>query len=235
MIAENVRLLRQRIARSCEKSGRSPEDVKLICVTKTASIGDIEEVLKSEIRFLGENRVQDALAKYVAIGNRAEWHLIGHLQTNKAKDAVGMFSLIHSVDSVRLAGAIDKEAAKSGKVQDILIQVNTSGEESKFGMPPGTAENFIKEISIYPNIDIKGFMTIAPEAADPETVRPYFRALRELRDRLNAKRSTLNALQVLSMGMTNDFEIAIEEGSTMVRIGRAIFAKAQCQISKDQF
>ena len=185
MIAENVQSVTQRIARSCEKAGRLAEEIKIVCVTKAASIDQIEEALSLGMRSLGENRVQDAIAKHAVVGSRAEWHLIGHLQTNKAKDAARIFSLIHSVDSIRLAKEIDKEACKIGKVQDILIQVNTSGEASKFGIEPGALEGFIKKITLYTNITIKGLMTIAPEAEDPETVRPYFRALRELRDRLN--------------------------------------------------
>ena len=224
MIEENIKSVTQRIARCCEKYGRLPEDVKLICVTKAAMVSEIEEALSSgAIHSIGENRVQDAIAKHAIIGNKVEWHLIGHLQTNKAKDAVSIFSLIHSVDSVRLAKEVDKEAAKIGKVQDILIQVNMSGEASKFGIEPAEAESIIKEISAYHDIKIKGLMTIAPEVDDPETVRPYFRALKELRDKINAVRCTPYAVQILSMGMTNDFEVAIEEGSNMVRIGRAIF------------
>ena len=225
MIAENIQSVRQRIAKSCEKSGRNPEEIKLICVTKTASIAQIEEVLGLGMRLLGENRVQDALARHAVIGDKAEWHLIGHLQTNKVRDALSIFSLIHSVDSIRLAKEIDKEALKAGKVQDILIQVNISGEASKFGVEPGAAESLAREIGIYPNINIKGLMTIAPDAEDPEAVRPYFRALKELRDKINAVHCTSYALRILSMGMTNDFEIAVEEGSDMVRIGRAIFGK----------
>jgi hypothetical protein len=216
MIPENIQSVTQRIAKACDKAGRPADDVKLICVTKTASIDQIEEVLNFGVKSLGENRVQDALGKYAIIGNGPEWHLIGHLQTNKAKDAVKMFSLIHSVDSLRLAHEIDKEAAKIGKIQDILVQVNTSGEESKFGIEPEQAEGIIKEIYAYPNIRVRGLMTIAPEVDDPEIVRPYFRSLRQLRDKINN-------LQLLSMGMTNDFEIAIEEGANMVRVGRAIF------------
>ena len=223
MIAENIRSVTQRIAKACEKSGHSAADVRLICVTKTASVAEIEEVLSLGARSLGENRVQDALDKYAAIGSRAQWHLIGHLQTNKAKDAVKIFSLIHSVDSMRLAREINKEAARIGKIQDILVQVNTSGEASKFGMAPGEVEEVIKVISIYPNIKICGLMTIAPEVEDPEIVRPYFRALRELKDKINNLKLTTYNLQLLSMGMTNDFEVAIEEGANMVRIGRAIF------------
>ena len=221
MISENIQSVRQRIAKSCEKSGRDPEEIKLVCVTNAASIAQIEEVLDLGIRLLGENRIQDTIAKHAVIVDKAEWHLIGHLQTNKVRDAVSIFSLIHSVDSARLAKEIDKEALKIGKVQDILIQVNTSGEASKFGAEPGAVESLIRDIGIYPNINIRGLMTIAPEAEDPETVRPYFKALRELRDKINAIRNT--QYTILSMGMTNDFEVAIEEGSNMVRIGRAIF------------
>lgn len=201
---------------SCEKSGRSASAVRLVCVTKEATVEQIEEALSAGARIFGENRVQAAVAKHKAIGDKAAWHLIGHLQTNKVKDAVRISDLIHSVDSVRLAQEIDKQAGKLGKVQNILIQVNTSGEESKFGITPEAVTGLLKDISIYSNIKVKGLMTIAPEVKDPETVRTYFRALRELRN-------TIDESWALSMGMTNDFEVAIEEGSTMVRIGRAIF------------
>jgi len=221
MIADNLKSVTQRIASACEKSGRPYEDVTLVCVTKMADARAIAEALDSGVKVIGENRVQDAALKHKVIGLKAEWHLIGHLQTNKAKEAVRIFSLIHSVDSMRIAEAIDKEAAKIGKIQDVLVQVNISGEESKFGITPAVVEEFIKKISLCQNINIKGLMTIAPEAADPETVRPYFRALRELRDKVNTLYHT--PLTLLSMGMSNDFEIAIEEGANLVRVGRAIF------------
>ena len=224
MISDNIRTVTQRIAKSCEKSGRPSDDVELVCVTKEADAGQIGEAIGIGVHTIGENRVQDALAKHRIIGDKAAWHLIGHLQTNKAKDALRIFSLIHSLYSVRLAGEIDKEAKKIGKVQDVLVQVNVSGEESKFGIASGELEGFFKETSLYKNINIRGLMTIAPLADDPEKSRPHFRRLKELRDTINDKRLTINELCVLSMGMTDDFEIAIEEGSTMVRIGRAIFA-----------
>lgn len=220
MIAENLKSVTERIARCCEKIGRSPDSVRLVVVTKTASVAEMEEAAGAGASVFGENRVQDALVKHRAIRDKVEWHLIGHLQTNKVKDAVGIFSLIHSVDSVRLARAIDSEAAKLGKCQDILIQVNTSGEDSKFGIAPGELPGFLKEISAYPNIRVRGLMTIAPEVDDPETARPYFRALREL---LTGSGSGAAGYSMLSMGMTNDFETAIEEGSNLVRVGRAIF------------
>ena len=242
MIADNLKAVTQRISMSCEKSGRLPDDVKLICVTKEASLDQIKEALALGVKDIGENRVQNAASKYKMIGDKATWHLIGHLQTNKVKEAVRIFSLIHSVDSIRLAKEIDREAKKIGKVQDMLVQVNTSGEKSKFGLSPNEIAAFFKEVSLYPNINISGLMTIAPsldkssgwcheqsqrtpEVDDSEEVRPYFRKLRELRDEINAVRCTHYALRTLSMGMTNDFEVAIEEGATVVRVGRAIFGE----------
>ena len=216
MIADKLEAVKRRIAESCARTSRDPGDVTLVCVTKQASLNSMEDLLALGVNTFGENRVQDALVKYNTIGDRAIWHLVGHLQTNKTKDAVRIFSLIHSVDSVRLAETIDREAGKIGKVQDVLVQVNTSGEETKFGIASCDTEEFLKNISLYSNINIKGLMTIAPEVDDPEKVRPYFRALRELKCKIGG-------LQILSMGMTNDFEVAIEEGSNMVRIGRAIF------------
>lgn len=220
MIADNIRSVTQRIATSCERSGRPAGSVRLICVTKLATIEQMDRVLAAGQGDFGENRVQDALAKHAVIGTRASWHLIGHLQTNKAKDAVRIFDLIHSVDSLRLAEAIDVQAVKIAKVQEILVQVNTSGEASKFGIAPDQVAALLGKLGSLGNIRVRGLMTIAPEVDDPETVRPYFRALRRLRDELAA--SPGRELPELSMGMTNDFEVAIEEGATMVRIGRAI-------------
>ena len=224
MIADNLKSVTQRIARCCEKNGRRPGDVKLICVTKETDIKRIEEVLALGIKDIGENRVQDAIVKHKLIGEIADWHLIGHLQTNKVKDAVKIFSLIHSVDSIRLAKEIQKCTKAIGKVQDILVEVNISGEGSKFGIAPDDAAAFFKEVLLYPNINILGLMTIAPEVETAEKARPYFRRLKELINELNAVLNT--KYEVLSMGMSNDFEVAIEEGSTMVRIGRAIFKDA---------
>jgi len=223
MIADNLKDVTLMISRCCEKSGRAASSVKLVCVTKEADMAQTEEVLGLGVKDIGENRVQDAVSKYKSIGTRAEWHLIGHLQTNKVKDAVRIFSLIHSVDSLRLAGEISKEAKKLGKNQDILIQVNVSGEESKFGIAPEDMTGFFKEVALHPSINISGLMTIAPEVDAPEKTRPYFRRLRELRDEIINLRLTTYDLQ-LSMGMTNDFEVAIEEGATIVRVGRAIFS-----------
>ena len=224
MITDNLKSVRQRIAKCCEKSGRKPSDVELVCVTKEASVNQIDEALNSGAHIIGENRVQDAVLKHRSIGSRAVWHLIGHLQTNKVKDAVKIFSLIHSVDSTRLTAEIDREAKKIEKVQDILVQVNVSGEKTKFGIAPDAVIGFLKEASLYPNINIIGLMTIAPETGSPERSRPHFRALKELKDEINALNIARCTLRILSMGMSNDFEAAIEEGSGLVRIGRAIFA-----------
>ena len=222
MVPDNLRIVRQRIARACEKTGRQPEEISLVCVTKEASPEQMLEAIGAGVRIVGENRIQSAVPKYRAIGDRVAWHLVGHLQTNKAKDAVRIFSLIHSVDSLHLAEAIDKEAKKIGKVQDVLLQVNTSGEATKFGVTAEDLTGLIMKISAsYHNISIKGLMTMAPESSDEALVRPCFRELRQLRDSVNT--ILQKDLAVLSMGMTNDFETAIEEGSTMVRIGRAIF------------
>jgi len=217
MVADNLKIVTEKIAKCCEKAGRSPDSVRLVAVSKAASVADIEEAIKAGLSCFGENRVQDALVKYRAIDQKVEWHLVGHLQTNKVKDAVKIFSLIHSVDSLKLAQAIDKEAARLGKRQRILIQVNISGEESKFGIRPEETIDFLREVSLYSNVSVEGLMTIVPEVEDRETLRPYFRAMKEL--------LSGTSYLTLSMGMTDDFEIAIEEGSNMVRIGRAIFAK----------
>jgi len=200
----------------------------LVAVSKNRTLEQIKEAIGDSISDIGENKVQEALIKYSAIRNtqyaqRIKWHLVGHLQTNKAKDAVKIFDLIHSVDSLRLAQEIDKQAAKINKVQEILIEVKTSPEEAKSGLQPEEAIGVIKEISVLKNIRILGVMTIAPLVDDPEKARPYFRILAELKEKINALGATQNPIQVLSMGMTNDFEIALEEGSNMLRIGRAIF------------
>lgn len=223
MIADNLRSVTQRLTRCCEKIGASCGDVVLVCVTKEASIDQVRELIGLGQHMIGENRVQDAVIKHRSIRDEAVWHMVGHLQTNKVRDAVKIFSLIHSVDSVRLAKEVDSHSKKSNKVQDMLIQVNTSGEASKFGVAPDEAVDLVREISELSNIRVKGLMTIAPEAEDPELARPCFRKLRELRNKINSIRSMPYTMQILSMGMTDDFEVAIEEGSNMVRIGRAIF------------
>ena len=230
MIRENVSRIRQRILKVCSKINQDPGKITIIAVSKGRTIEQMKEVVEAGITDIGENRVQEAVIKYKGLitseleNSRAiKWHMVGHLQTNKVKDAVRIFDLIQSVDSVRLAEEIDKQADKINKIQDILVEIKTSPEESKFGLKPDEAIKVIKDIVRLKNINIKGLMTIAPVVDDPEKARPYFRMLREFEDKINELRVTSYKLGVLSMGMTDDFEIALEEGSNMVRLGRAIF------------
>lgn len=219
--------VRNNIISTAKSIGKSPDEIYLVCVTKEVSVFEINQILSLGIKDIGESRVGDALLKYREIDKKydVKWHMIGHLQTNKVKDAVGIFNLIQSVDSLRLAYEIDKQALRINKIQDILIEVNTSGEDSKFGLKPNEVFEVAKEITKLRNINIKGLMTIAPFVDNPEKTRPYFRMLRQLRDRMNELRIMNYELRVLSMGMSNDYTIAIEEGSNMVRIGSAIFKR----------
>ncbi|MDD2679555.1 MAG: YggS family pyridoxal phosphate-dependent enzyme [Candidatus Omnitrophica bacterium] len=221
MIRENIFEVRKRIISACLKAGRAPETLKLIAVSKNRSPEEIKEALLAGITAFGENRVQEALLKYNAkelalSAKPIEWHMVGHLQTNKVKDAVKIFDLIQSVDSLRLAQEINKEALKINKVQEILLEVKISPEATKFGLSPEETPAVIREASGFKNLKIKGLMAVAPILKSPEETRPYFRLLKDLRGRLDSK-------MILSMGMTDDFAVAIEEGSDMLRIGRAIF------------
>jgi len=194
-----------------------------VAVTKTATMGQIEEAINAGVKIIGENRVHDAKEKYQILTAGIEWHLIGHLQTNKVKYAVEIFNCIHSVDSIKLAQEIDKRSKQFGKIMDVLVEVNVSGEESKYGIKPEEVKPFIKNISEFLRIKVRGLMTIAPIVKDKEEVRPYFRKLRELSKEIKSKNIENVKMDYLSMGMTKDFEIAIEEGANMVRIGRGIF------------
>jgi len=222
-IKNNLEIINKKIKRAVLKVNRNPEEIKLVAVTKTATTGQIEEAINAGVKIIGENRVQDAKEKYNILTADIEWHLIGHLQTNKAKYAVEIFDCIHSVDSIKLAQEIDKRSLQFGKIMDVLVEVNVSGEESKYGIKPEEVEPFLKEISEFPGIRVKGLMTIAPIVEDKEEVRPYFRKLRELSKEMKSKNIENIKMNYLSMGMTEDFEIAIEEGANMVRIGRGIF------------
>jgi len=225
MIKENLDKIKQRIELACSKIGKISEQITLVAVTKTRSIAEIKEVVSCGLSEIGENRVQEALLKFNELKQYSglKWHLIGHLQSNKAKEAVRMFDLIHSVDTLKLAQEIDKQAEKINKLQQILIEVNVSREESKFGIKPDDLMDLITQISVLKNIKILGLMTVVPIVDDPEKVRPYFRSLRELRDKINQLPAINFQLSVLSMGMTDDFEVAIEEGADMIRLGRALF------------
>ena len=229
-VVENISGVYRRISNAAEKAGRMPEDIKLIAVTKTVGIQHIKEAIDAGLRIFGESKVQEAREKiqdsrFKIQGADIQWHLIGHLQKNKAKTAVELFDLIHSVDSAELAETINKYAEKAGKTQKVLIQVKLSDEISKYGILKNNLVELIKEIGGLKNLSIKGLMTIPPFFENPESARHYFRELRTLRDNINELRVTGCELRELSMGMTNDFEVAIEEGATMVRIGTAIFGE----------
>ncbi|MDD5255729.1 MAG: YggS family pyridoxal phosphate-dependent enzyme [Candidatus Omnitrophica bacterium] len=228
MFIENYREVSQRIAAAARRAGSSPEKVTLVAVSKGRSVAEVKGAIDAGIADLGENRLQEAQLKYNAILStqysiRPKWHLVGHLQTNKAKDAVRIFDLIHSVDSLRLAEEIDKQAARIGKVQDILIEVKTSPEESKYGIAPQELPKLLPGVCALQHLRVKGLMTIAPLVDDPEKARPYFKMLKGLFDTANTQLTIDQRLSTLSMGMTDDFEAAIEEGATMVRLGRALF------------
>jgi len=216
-IEHNVQELQRRIAGACERVGRSPDEVTLVVVTKTIEAPAIEAAFHAGIRNFGENRVQEARPKIEQLASlRAHltWHMVGHLQTNKAKTAVDFFDIIHSVDSLRLAEALSR---RSQKRLPVLIEVNVAAEATKSGFTLPEVDEAVKRIVRLPNLEIEGLMTIAPWVSDAEEVRPVFRRLRQLGDALG--------LRHLSMGMTDDFEVAIEEGATLVRIGRAIFGE----------
>jgi pyridoxal phosphate enzyme (YggS family) len=209
-------------------ANRAPESARLVAVSKTVPADRVRQAIEAGITLLGENYIQEAREKIDALsGMGAVWHFIGHLQRNKAKYAVRLFDLIHSVDSIRLARELDKQAAKHGKVQDVLIQVNTGKEASKSGVYEEDALSLVREASRLEHIAIKGLMTMPPYFNAPEKVRPYFRSLRELSRRIRSENLPGVSMNELSMGMTGDFEAAIQEGATLVRIGTALFGERQ--------
>lgn len=223
MLSEIISSIFKKISYAALRVDRNPEEIRLIAVTKSQPVDKIIEAADLGLRIFGESRVQEAKGKIEKITEfKIEWHMIGHLQTNKAKEAVRLFSLIHSVDSEKLAIALDREASKFGKLQRILIQVKLSDEESKFGVKETEVEKLIQSCIKLKNLKVEGLMTIPPYFENPEDVRFYFRKLRQLRDGLIDK---YDFLKELSMGMSHDFEVAIEEGATMVRIGSALFGQ----------
>ena len=221
MVSDNLRRIKLDLVKACERSGRNPEDITIVAVTKYVGIDKIKEAIEAGIKHFGENRLQDALSKYRQIKDISNLHMVGHLQTNKVKKTLELFDMIQSLDSVKLAGEIDKHAKAANKVMDVLVQVNTSEEATKSGIRPEEAVDFIKQASAFPNIKIKGLMTIGPLTDNPENARPCFRVLKELYDKIN--QSANRQLTILSMGMSDDYRIAIEEGSNMIRIGRVLF------------
>ncbi len=222
-IGEAIREVRGRVEEAARRAGRSAEDVRLCAVTKNVSPEAIEEAFREGQRLFGENRVQEARRKIPSGPVGAEWHMIGHLQTNKVRDAVRLFACIQSLDSLHLAEAIQKRLEFEGKDRTlpVLVEVNCSGEETKYGIRPDELPPLLESMGGLDRLEIRGLMTVGPLSVDPDDSRRAFALLRELRD--EARRSTGLPLQELSMGMSADFEIAVEEGSTMVRIGSAIF------------
>jgi len=216
-IARNVQEVRERIARAAARAGRSPDEVTIVAVTKTVTEAAVREALAAGISNLGESRVQEAQRKIAQLSGcetSPVWHMIGHLQRNKVQTALEIFDIIHSIDSVRLARELSGQAKR---IVPVLLEINVSGEETKGGFPPDELDEALAAISNLPNLSVRGLMTVAPWVDDAEEVRPVFRALRELRDSFG--------LEQLSMGMSDDFEAAVEEGATMVRLGRIIFGE----------
>jgi len=222
-VRQNIEKLRLKIEDAAQKSGRSPEDIQIVAVTKTVQPETIQVAVDCGIKILGENRVQEAQKKVGLVKGDVSWHMIGHLQKNKVKYAVKLFSMIQSVDSYELAVEIDKRAGMLGKVMDVLIQVNIGREKTKFGAEYEETPELIKRISTLEHVRIKGLMAIAPFREDPEDVRPFFRKMRELFLEIKSKNIKNVDMSFLSMGMTHDFHIAIEEGANMIRIGTGIF------------
>ncbi len=220
-IAGNLARVRERIARAAERAGRRPEEIRLVAVSKLVQAERVREAIAAGVREIGENYVQEAAAKRREVGEGARWHLVGHLQRNKAGKAVTIFDMIQTVDAPRLAEAIGKRAEAAGKTAEVLLQVNTSGEESKFGVAPEQVETLLEAVMGVSGLRVEGLMTIGRWDPDPERARPEFRLLAELARRLEGRTGV--EMRWLSMGMSHDFEAAIEEGANLVRIGTGIF------------
>lgn len=221
-IAGNVLLIRERIARAAEAAGRRPEEIRLVAVTKNRSVEEIRAALAAGIADIGENRVQEAASKFQELGRACRWHLVGSLQTNKARAALGFADLIHSLDRPALVQALDREARRAGRTVAVLVQVNVSGEPTKHGVAPEGLRELVELASQTGTLEVEGLMTIAP-LAEPEQVRPVFARLRRLAEEVAAWNLPRVRMRWLSMGMSGDFEAAIAEGANLVRIGTAIF------------
>ncbi len=225
MIRENLIEVENNIKKACEKAGRDRSEVTLIAVSKTKPVSDIRQAMECGITVFGENKVQEIRDKTAEIKEPLSWHMIGHLQANKVKYLPGVACMIHSVDNIKLAREIEKQAAKHDIVMDILIEVNMAHEDTKFGLSPEEVIPLVKEISTFPHLSIRGLMTIAPFTEDPESNRQYFKGLRQLRDEINGLNIDGVKMDCLSMGMTGDYQVAIEEGATFVRVGTGIFGE----------
>jgi PLP dependent protein len=224
MIAENLQNLRKRIIEVCQRCGRSAEDIQLLAVSKTFSATAIHEAIAAGQKDFGENYVQELREKREVFSDSdVRWHFIGHLQSNKVKYLAEYVHLIHSVDNVELGIEIDKRAAKVGRIQDVLVEVHTTDEATKYGVAPEQTIALIKDLALLPNVRVRGLMTMGPFADDPNQSRSSFRQVGELKQQIEREGIERVAMEQLSMGMTHDFEVAIEEGTTIVRIGTAIF------------
>ena len=230
MLIDNYNKVRADIDKACADAGRDPSEVTLIAVSKTKPLSDIEELIKDGVVDFGENKPQELKEKYENVSTPVRFHQIGHLQTNKVKYIIDKAVLIHSVDSVHLAETIEKEAVKHDMTADVLIEVNYAAEESKFGISPAETLDFVKEISTFPHIHVCGLMTIAPFVDDPEENRPIFKGMKELLLDIKSKNIDNVDMEILSMGMTNDYVVAVQEGATMVRVGTAIFGERNYNI-----
>ena len=225
MVAENLEQVRKNIELACRKAGRDPKEVTLISVSKTKPVSMLQEAYDAGSRDFGENKVQEIMDKVPQLPSDIRWHMIGHLQRNKVKYIVDKVALIHSVDSVRLAEEIHKEAMKIGRRVPVLIEVNVAGEETKFGVAPEEVEELIRKIAPFEGIEVQGLMTIAPFVTNPEENRQYFNRLKQLSVDISHKNIDNINMNVLSMGMTGDYEVAIEEGASFVRVGTGIFGE----------
>ena len=223
MLKDRLEEVERRIEEACRRAGRKREEVTLIAVSKTKPVETLKESYDLGIRVFGENKVQELTEKYEALPKDIHWHMIGHLQTNKVKYIADKVELIHSVDSLKLAETIEKEAAKHDRTIDILVEVNVAQEESKFGLKVEEVIPFVEKIAGFPHINVRGLMTIAPFVENPEKNRSVFADLRKLSVDIMEKNIDNVNVSILSMGMTNDYEVAIEEGATMVRVGTGIF------------
>ena len=224
-IKENIALVKETIAAAAQRANRDPHEIKLVAVTKNHTVDEIQDILNAGHRVLGENRLQEARPKIEQLPPDIEWHFIGYLQSNKAKQVIQQFTMIHSLDRISLAEALHKESEKRNKQIDCLVEVNIAGEETKSGISPSGVVDLINAVSShYDRVRIRGLMTMAPYLNDPEGTRPIFRSLRQLRDDIARLHLPRVSMEHLSMGMTNDYPVAVEEGATIVRIGTAIFA-----------
>ena len=230
MLAVNLQEVEQKIQEACRKANRAREEITLIAVSKTKPVTMLQEVYHLGVRDFGENKVQELTEKHPQLPQDIKWHLIGHLQTNKVKQVIDRATLIHSVDSVRLAEVIEKEAAKKNIIANILIEVNVAEEESKFGFKIEEVLPAVETIATFPHVSIKGLMTIAPFVENPEENRSIFACLQKLSVDIRSKNIDNVNVDILSMGMTNDYQVAIEEGATMVRVGTGIFGAREYHI-----